>query len=179
MARRLTDVVIGVRPSLVGLRPLIELASRQVVGTSPFRSLVRAAALDAHRSAFDQRSRELTVQIRDAGLLIAAAVRRLSPGLAKRIPTGAVTRVARLKGGLDGWMLRGAERADAIRQARWPALAACLLLAIGAFAITDSRRASVLRLGVAAGLAGAVVALATLLVPASSPARSRRSTAPW
>jgi hypothetical protein len=32
-ARRLTDVVVGARPDLLGLRPIIELAARAVVGT--------------------------------------------------------------------------------------------------------------------------------------------------
>ena len=60
-ARRLTDVVVGARPDLVGLRPIVELAARAVVATPQFRSLVRRAALDAHRSAFDAHSRGLTV----------------------------------------------------------------------------------------------------------------------
>ncbi len=41
-ARRLTDVVVGARPDLVGLRPIVELAARAVVATPQFRSLVPA-----------------------------------------------------------------------------------------------------------------------------------------
>src|SRR4051812_41520740 len=148
-ARRLTDAVIGARPNLVGLRPLLELGARQAVGTAPLRSLVRRAALDAHRSAFDAHRRELTVQLDDAGLVLAAALRRIDPRLEQRLPVRVVTRVARIKGGVDGWMLRGAEATERARRARWPALVAALVLAAGAFVFTDSRRASVLRLGVA------------------------------
>jgi len=57
-ARRLTDAVVGARPNLVGLRPIIELGARAVVATPQFRSLVRRAALDAHRSAFDAQARK-------------------------------------------------------------------------------------------------------------------------
>ena len=84
-ARRLTNAVVGVRPDLVALRPIVELGARAVVGTPQFRSLVRRAALEAHRSAFDAEARELTFQIRDAGLLVADVVGRLRPGLADRI----------------------------------------------------------------------------------------------
>ncbi len=165
-ARRLTDVVVGVRPDLVALRPIAELGARAVVGSPQFRSLVRRAALEAHRSAFDAQATGLTVQIRDAGLLVADVVRRLSPAVADRIPTRAVTRVARIHGGVHGFMLRLAEHADRARMAKWIALAAGLLLALGAVLVTDSRRASVLRLGLAVAGVGVVVALAAALAPA-------------
>jgi hypothetical protein len=165
-ARRLTDVLIGARPDLVALRPIVELGARAVVGTPQFRSLVRRAALDTHRSAFDAQARGLTFQIRDAGLLAADVVRRLSPRVADRLPTRAITRVARIKGGVHGFMLRLAEHADRARAAKWIALAGGLVLALCALLVTDSRRASVLRLGLAIAGVGAVVALAAALAPA-------------
>ena len=165
-ARRLTNVVVGARPNLVGLRPIIELGARAVVATPQFRSLVRRAALDAHRSAFDAQARGLTLQIRDAGLLVADVVQRLAPRAADRMPTRVVARVARIHGGVHGFMLRIAEHADRARPAKWIALAAGLVLALGALVVTDSRRASVLRLGVACAVAGVVVALAAALAPA-------------
>ena len=165
-ARRLTDVVIGARPDLLGLRPIIELAARAVVGTPQFRSVVRRAALDAHRSAFDAHTRGLTLQIRDAGLLVADVVQRLAPQAADRMPTRVITRVARIHGGVHGFMLRVAEHADRARPAKWIALAVGLVLALAALLVTDSRRASVLRLGVACAAVGVAVALAAALAPA-------------
>jgi hypothetical protein len=164
-ARRLTNVVVGVRADLVAVRPIIELAARSVVGTAQFRSLVRRAALEAHRSAFDAHARGLTFQVRDAGLLVADVVRRLRPGAADRLPTRVITRVARVKGGIHGFMLRLAERADGAGEARAIAFAAALLLALGALVVTDSRRASVVRLGLALAAVGVVVALASALAP--------------
>ena len=165
-ARRLTNVVVGVRPDLLALRPIVELGARSVVGTAQFRSLVRRGALEAHRSAFDAHARGVTLQIRDAGLLLADVVERLRPGAAERLPTRAITRVARVKGGIHGFMLRIAEWADGAREARAIAFAAALLLALGALLVTDSRRASVLRLGLALAGTGAIVALASALAPA-------------
>jgi hypothetical protein len=164
-ARRLTDVVVGARPNLVGLRPIIELAARAVVGTPQFRSVVRRAALDAHRSAFDAHTRGLTLQIRDAGLLVADLVQRLAPQAADRMPTRVITRVARIHGGVHGFMLRVAEHADRARPAKWIALAVGLALALAALVVTDSRRASVLRLGVACAAVGVAVALAASVAP--------------
>jgi hypothetical protein len=164
-AGRVGDVVIAAKPDLVVLRPLLELGARQLVGAAPFRALVRAAALDAHRSAFDQHRREVAVRVTDAGVLLAAALRRLDPRLEQRVPVRVVTRLVRIKGGLDGWLLRGAEASERVRRARWPALVAALLLAAGALLFTDSRRAAVLRLGVAVALVAAVVVAATLLAP--------------
>jgi len=164
-ARRLTDVVVGARPDLVALRPIVELGARAVVGTPQFRSLVRRAALDAHRSAFDAHARGLTFQIRDAGLLVGDVVRRVSPRVADRLPTRVITRVARIKGGLHGFMLRLAEHADRARTAKWIAFALALVLAVGALAVTDSRRSSVLRLGLSIAGVGVLVALAAALGP--------------
>jgi hypothetical protein len=165
-ARRLTNVVVGVRPDLVALRPIVELAARAVVGTAQFRSLVRRAAYDAHRSAFDADARGLTFQIHDAGVLVADAVRRLRPGAAERMPTRVITRVARIKGGVHGFMLRLAERADGARRAKSFAFVAALLLALASLVVTDSRRASVLRLGLALAFVGVIVALASAVAPA-------------
>jgi hypothetical protein len=165
-ARRITNVVVGAHADLLALRPIVELAARGVVGTAQFRSLVRRAALDAHRSAFDAHARGVTFQIRDAGLLVADAVRRVRPEAARSVPVRAITRVARIKGGVDGLMLRLAERADGARRARWIAFALAFVLAAGAVLVTDSRRASVARLGVAIACVGGVVALASSLGPA-------------
>jgi hypothetical protein len=165
-ARRLTNVVVGVHPDLITLRPIVELAARSVVGTAQFRSLVRRGALEAHRSAFDAHARGVTFQIRDAGLLLADVVRRLRPGAAERMPTRVITKIARVKGGIHGFMLRLAEWADSAREARAIAFAAALVLALGALVVTDSRRASMLRLGLALAGVGGIVALASALAPA-------------
>src|SRR4051794_9684115 len=86
-ARRLTDLVIAVRPDLVAVRPVIGLAAQGIAGTPQFRSLVRAAVLQAHRSAFDEEHARVTLRIRDAGVLLGDALERLRPGLANRLPT--------------------------------------------------------------------------------------------
>jgi hypothetical protein len=164
-ARRLTDGVIAVKPDLVALRPIIELGARGVVATEPFRALVRAAALNAHRAAFDREQDTVSVRVRDAGVLLAAAVRRLRPDAAARIPEAATVRVARIQGGVQGFMLSVAEASERARAA-WPiALAVGLALVLAALVVSESRRAALLRLGAAASGAGGLVALGAALAP--------------
>lgn len=162
-ARQLANAALGVHPDLVALRPIIELAARAVVGTPQFRSLVRRAVLHAHRSAFDADRDTASLDVRDAGILLAGAVRLLRPDAADRVPTGFVTRIARIRGGVNGFMLGLAERADNARTAKWIAFLAALVLAVGSVVVTDSRRASVLRLGLAVALLGGLLALATVI----------------
>jgi hypothetical protein len=163
VARQLANAAVGIHPDLVALRPIVELAARAAVGTPQFSSLVRRAVLNSHRSAFGADRDTASVEVRDAGILLAGAVRRLRPDAADRVPTRFVTRVARIKGGVNGFMLSLAERADDVRIAKWLAFLAALVLAAGAVVVTDSRRASVLRLGVAVALLGGLVALAAAL----------------
>jgi hypothetical protein len=167
-ARRLTDAVLGLKPDLVALRPIVELGARGVVASPPFRALVRGAALDSHRAAFDREQDSVTVRVRDAGVLLAGAVRRLRPDAAPRIPPGVTVRVARIKGGVDGFMLSLAEASERARLAGPIALAIGVALALAALLVSQSRRAAVLRLGVAAAAAGALVALGAALLPGAA-----------
>lgn len=170
-ARRLAGVVTGVKPDLVALRPIVELGARGVVGTEAFRSLVRRSAHEAHRSAFRRHDAGVTFQVRDAGILLAAAVRRLAPGVAARFPTGVIVKVGRIKGGVDGFMLALAEASQRAGAAKWIAFAAGILLALAAVLVSGSRRAAIVRLGVAAAGVGGAVALATAVLPALAAAQ--------
>src|SRR6476660_7080533 len=170
-ARRLTDAVLGLKPDLVALRPIVELGARGVVASPPFRALVRGAALDSHRAAFDREQDSVTVRVRDAGVLLAGAVRRLRPDAAPRIPPGVTVRVARIKGGVDGFMLSLAEASERARVAGPIALAIGVALALAALLVSQSRRAAVLRLGVEAAAASALVALGAALLPGAAAAQ--------
>ena len=61
LARRLTDAAIRAEPDLVGVRPLVTSAAEGVVRSAAFRSLVRAAARDVHRSVFDRDASTVTL----------------------------------------------------------------------------------------------------------------------
>ena len=116
-AGRLTDAVLGLKPDLVALRPIVELGARGVVASGPFRALVRGAAIDAHRAAFDREQDSVAVRVRDAGILLAGAVRRLRPDAAPRIPPGVTVRVARSRAASTASCCRSPRRRTA--RGRW------------------------------------------------------------
>ena len=113
----------------------------------------------------------MTFQVRDAGILLAAAVRRLAPGVAARFPTGVIVKVGRIKGGVDGFMLALAEASQRAGAAKWIAFAAGILLGLAAVLVSGSRRAAIVRLGVAAAGVGGAVALAAAVLPALAAAQ--------
>src|SRR5215213_8415105 len=61
VAQRLTDAAIGARPDLVAVRPLVASAADGVVRSAAFRSVVRGAARDVHRSVFDRGAGTVTL----------------------------------------------------------------------------------------------------------------------
>ncbi|HSD79354.1 MAG TPA: hypothetical protein VLB47_01795, partial [Solirubrobacteraceae bacterium] len=165
VARRLGDVAIGAKPDLVAIRPIVEAAARGVVSTAAFRSLLRRAVHDAHRSAFNGEADAVTLRVRDAGLLLAAGVRRFRPDLAERFPVRVPAGVARVAGGFNGFLLSLAQRAERARVAIPIAFGLALVLALAAVVVTRSARLAALRLGAAVAVVGAVVALASSLGP--------------
>ena len=83
LARRLTDAAIRAQPDLIAVRPLVTGAAEGVVRSAAFRSLVRAAARDVHRSVFDQDANTVTLTLVDAGVLLNEALSHLRPDLAQ------------------------------------------------------------------------------------------------
>ena len=86
LARRLTDGAMRAQPDLIAVRPLVNSAAEGVVRSAAFRSLVRAAARDVHRSVFDRDATTVTLTIVDAGVLLNEALNHLRPDLARRVP---------------------------------------------------------------------------------------------
>ncbi|WCB95055.1 hypothetical protein DSM104299_03797 [Baekduia alba] len=86
------EIVVGLlergSPDLVTARPLLESAVGAVVGTDPFRALVRGAALQAHSLLFD-RGNAFVLDLADTGTVVISAVRSLAPDVAARLPAHA------------------------------------------------------------------------------------------
>lgn len=170
VADRLGAAVIAAEPDLVALRPIVDSASRAVVGTAAFRSLVRRAARDLHRSAFTHDADDVTLRVGDAGLLLTTAVRRLRPDAARRIPIGMRATIVRIHGGVDGALLGLAERAEGARRAKWAAFVAAALLALLALGLARPPRAGILRLGLVLAATGTLVAVTAWALPQALPA---------
>jgi hypothetical protein len=155
------QVVVGVlergSPDLLSVRPVLETAVQAVVGTSPFRSLVRGAALQGHHVLFD-RGDAFVLDLADTGTVVLSAVRSLAPDVAARLPEHAdATLIDLRERPFADDTLRAADRLR-----RWalltPALAALLLA--GALVAARDRRRALARYGLAVGILATVAAIA-------------------
>jgi hypothetical protein len=155
------QVVVGVlergSPDLLAVRPVLETAVQAVVGTSPFRSLVRGAALQGHHVLFD-RGDAFVLDLADTGTVVLSAVRSLAPDVAARLPEHAdATLIDLRERPFADDTLRAADRLR-----RWAILTPllALLLLAGALAAARDRRRALARYGLAVGILATVAAIA-------------------
>jgi hypothetical protein len=155
------QVVVGVlergSPDLLSARPLLETAVQTIVGTGPFRSLVRAAALQGHHVLFD-RGDAFVLDLADTGTVVLSAVRSLAPDIAARLPEHADATLVDLRE--RPFANDTLDAADRLR--RWalliPALAVVLLA--GALVTARDRGRALARYGLAVGVVATVAAIA-------------------
>ena len=155
------QVVVGVlergSQDLLSARPLLESVVQTVVGTGPFRALIRTAALQGHHVLFD-RGDAFVLNFADTGTVVLSGVRSLAPNVAARLPEHA-----------DATLIDLRERpfaddtlnaADRLRH--WsillPALALALL--ISALVTAGDRGRALARYGLTVGIVATVAAIA-------------------
>jgi hypothetical protein len=155
------QVVVGVlergSPDLLSARPLLESAVQTIVGTGPFRSLVRGAALQGHQVLFD-RGDAFVLDLADTGTVVLSAVRSLAPDVASRLPEHADATLVDLR--QRPFANDTLDAADRVR--RWaifvPALA--LVLLISALVTARDRGRALARYGLTVGVVATVAAIA-------------------
>jgi hypothetical protein len=159
IAERITDdVVLKNQADLLAARPIIESIASEIVGGRAFTNLFRAAVRDVHRAIFNRDEDSVTLTVGDVGTVLAAAVRRFRPSLAKELEdSGRVAIVRRDVGSLSATLARVDHT---IRVLALLLLALFVLLAAGALALSLDRRRTALELGI--GIASAGVLLLVL-----------------
>ncbi len=159
IGERVTDeIVLRNDADLIAARPLIASTVSGVVGGSAFRSLFRGAVLDAHRAIFTGDRDTLTLTLADVGTVVAAALEKLNPQLAKDLDAG--TRVVLLKrdiGSLTGDVVRTGER---LKLLAWVLGALTLLAGGAALFVSRDRRRTCSQLGVGVASAGLFIVVA-------------------
>jgi hypothetical protein len=149
---------------LIAARPLLQSVVDAALTTDPFRRVFRRAARGLNRALFVHGDENVTFDVPDTARVVTDAMRAVSPKLARRIPEN-----------LDAPLLRLRERELAARTLTFADRARTLgivlpLLALAAFvaaiALAPDRRVAVLRAGVAIGAAGALLAIALVVVRA-------------
>src|SRR5690242_16581981 len=159
IAQKLTDeVVLRNEADLLAARPLIESALAGVVGGRAFGGLFRSAVRDVHRAVFERDQRTVTLTVADVGTVLAAALQRFRPSLAREVRDVAPVEVVRRRSSSLGATLP--QYADAVRVFSILLPLAAIALAAGALWVSPERRRTVTELGVAAAGAGVVVVVA-------------------
>jgi len=161
VADRLTDVVVEQKPDLIAVRPVILSTMTGIVGSDPFRGVVRTGARTVHRAVFQQAGKQVILSLPDIGTLLRSALDQASPSLAAKVPPDLEARLA------SGETERRAARivrvlalGQGIRTgAAISFLLGAVLIAAG-IAIARDRRRGLIR----AGLALLIVGLAAIAV---------------
>ncbi len=161
-AARLTDAVVEQKPDLIPVRPLILATMTGIVGSAPFRGVVRTAARTTHRAMFEQAGRRIVLSLPDIGVLLRSALEQASPALAAKVPPRLEARLA--SGETERRLARLVGLLGLGDRVRWGALAAFWLsaaLIVAGVAIARDRRRGLVR----GGLTLLTVGLAFFAVP--------------
>ncbi len=163
VAERITDqVILRNQADLIAARPIIQSVASAIVGGRAFTTLFRAAVRDVHRALFRRDQDTVTLTVADVGTVLAAALEKLRPSLARQVDaTGRVRVIERDVGSLSATLAR---IDHTIRLLAVFLVLLCLLLAGAALALSPDRRRTVVELGIGAACAGVflVVAYAVL-----------------
>jgi hypothetical protein len=165
IAEKITDeVVLKNQADLLAARPIIESVASEIVGGRAFTTLFRAAVRDVHRAVFDRDRNTVTLTVGDVGIVLAAALQKLRPSLAKQLEDSG--RVSLVKSDVGSASASLARLGKTIRVLALILLVLFIVLAGGAVALSGDRRRTVVELGIG------IAAVAVLLVVAYSILRS-------
>jgi hypothetical protein len=155
------QVVVGVlergAPDLISARPLLETAVEAVVGTTPFRALVRTTAQQAHSVLLD-RGNAFVFDLADTGTVVLSAVRSLAPDVAARLPAHADATLVDLRE--RPFAQDTLEAADVLRKIAVALPVLALLLLAGALALARDRGRAFARFALALGVTATVAEIA-------------------
>ena len=111
IADRITDdIVLRNEADLLAARPIIQSVAEEIVGGRAFTSLFRAAVRDVHRAVFNRDRNTVTLTVGDVGTVLAAALEKFLPSLAKQLDeSGQVTVIKSDVGSLSASLARFAD----------------------------------------------------------------------
>jgi hypothetical protein len=149
---------------LIAARPLLQSVVDAALTTAPFRAVFRRAATGVNRALFVHGDDNVTFDVPDTAQVVADAMRAVSPKLARQIPENVDAPLLKLhESSVAASTLSFADHARTLGIVL-PLLA---LVTFGAaIALAPDRRVAVLRAGVAVGAAGALLAIALVVVRA-------------
>lgn len=162
VADRLADAVVGSGSGdLATVRPLVRAATGSIVSSPAFLALLRRAVFEAHVAVVQRDDHAMAVNVADAGVLVAALLRRFAPAAARTVNAERAEHLLTLEPG-DG-VLAAVRTARRVYALAWVLALIALLLAVAAIWQSRARHRTVRRLGIGLALGGLVlVALYTI-----------------
>jgi uncharacterized membrane protein HdeD (DUF308 family) len=155
IADRVTDqVILRHQADLISARPLISSAISRIVGGGAFRSLLRRAVLDAHRTVLARDQNTLVLTLADVGTVAGVALQTLRPDLAAQLEASGTVELLRRRVAAAGDLARTSRRLNALA---YVLALLTLAAAIAALALSPDRRRTVAALGVGATIAGLTI----------------------
>jgi hypothetical protein len=159
LAQKLTDeVVLKSQADLIAARPIIESVASEIAGSRAFTSLFRTAVRDVHRALFKRDKDTVTLTIADVGTVLAAALERVRPALAKELRSTERVQVVREDiGSFSATLVNISERVQILAILL---IVLSLVFVAGAVIVTPDKRDTVIELGLGVAAAGGVLVVA-------------------
>lgn len=159
VAQILSDQIIAARHDLLPYRPIIVGSVERVVGSAPFRAVVKKAVKETHQTILSETGKDIALTMQDAGVVVRDAL-SMHPEIAAKVPAKALAVIGNEADWPSGKYLAKAMRIA--HRARTRALALLgLSLATGALAVGLSRRKEryLVRYGLAMAVSGFLIGL--------------------
>jgi hypothetical protein len=160
VAGLLTDQIIAARQDLLAYRPIIVSSVERVVGSAPFRAVVKKAVKETHETILSDTGKSIALTMKDAGVVVRNAL-AMHPEIAAKVPSKALAII----GNEDDWP-SGKYLARVMRVAQRARTRSLVLLVLslvtGSVAVGLARRKEqyLVRYGLAMAISGVVVGAA-------------------
>jgi hypothetical protein len=152
------DVVLKNESDLLAARPLIESITAGLVDSRAFTGLFRSAVRDVHRAVFSRNQDTVTLAVSDVGTVLAAALEKLRPAVARKVDS--TNRVELVRRDIGRASADLTDFAEDVRLLAWFLVALSLMLVAGALILSADRRRTVVELGIGAAAGGILLLLA-------------------
>lgn len=160
VGQSIADAVIAANRDLTGIRPVVATFAEAVVGSAPFRALVRRAAREAHRGFLSPGAENLMLSVPDVGALLRGTLETVSPDIAERVPPDLRAVIqTRLTGALAGRVVAALQVAHRVRLFARLGVVAGILMIVGGVMLAPVRGQAVLNAAIGLLAVAAVVAL--------------------
>jgi hypothetical protein len=157
VAELLSDQVIAVRRDLLAYRPIIVSSVERVVGSAPFRAVVRKAVKETHQTVLSKTGEGIALTMQDAGVVVRNALSS-NPEIAEKVPAKALAVIGNEEDWPSGkYLARVMRVAHRVRTRAFVLLGLSLVTGAVAVGLARHKKKYLVRYGLAMAISGLVV----------------------